>query len=156
VYISYFGVSAQMFSVLFAINIIGLMTANFLNSRFVGRLGSPKMVRIALCLGVLLASALCLANVLKLPLVFTVVLLAPLMGCLSMISTNTDAMIVLKFPAHAGTATAVTGTLRYGCGALAGPVLAATFTGTAVPFASLMLVGVIGIAGCQYWLHRQR
>ena len=55
---------------------------------------------------------------------------------------------------HSGTATAVTGTLRYGFGALAGPVLAATFTGTALPFSLLMLAGVAGIALCQLWFYR--
>jgi MFS transporter, DHA1 family, multidrug resistance protein len=99
---------------------------------------------------------LCAVNILHLDLIFTVITLAPLMGCLTMISTNTDAMIVLKFPNHSGTASAVTGTLRYGCGALAGPVLALTYTGTPVPFSLLMLAGIIGIAGCQLWLRAER
>lgn len=152
VFIKYFSVSEQMFSLLFAIIVGTLMLSNFINTRFVTRYGSPFMVRTALLIAVLLASLLCAANLLHMPIVFTVIALAPLMGCLSMISTNTDAMLILKFPHHAGTATAVTGTLRYGCGALAGPVLALTFTGTAVPFSALMLAGVIGIAACQVWI----
>ena len=155
VYIKYFGVSEQMFGLLFAVNILLLMIANFINTRFVTRQGSPRMVRSALVVAVGLAICLCAVNVLQLNIWFTVMTLAPLMGCLSIITTNTDAMIILKFPHHAGTATAVTGTLRYGCGALAGPVLALTFTGTAVPFASLMLSGVVGIVLCQIW-QRQR
>ena len=61
-------------------------------------------------------------------------------------------MMVLKFPEHSGTASAVMGTLRYACGALAGPILAITYTGTAVPFSALMLAGVIGIIACQLWI----
>ncbi len=154
VYIQYFGVSAQAFGLLFAINICLLMLSNFINSRFVTRLGSPTMVKRALILAAILASALSAANWFGMGIWYTVVTLAPLMGCLSMISTNTDAMIVLKFPEHSGTATAVTGTLRYGCGALAGPVLASTFTGTAFPFSLLMFAGVAGIALCQLWFYR--
>jgi len=151
VYIKYFGASEQLFSLLFAINIILLMISNFINSRYVTHYGSPHMVRMALMSAIILSVLLCTVNLLQLNLLFTVITLAPLMGCLTMISTNTDAMIVLKFPNHSGTASAVTGTLRYGFGALAGPILALTYTGTPVPFAVLMLVGVIGIAICQYW-----
>ncbi len=152
VYIQYFGVSEQVFSLLFAINISTLMLSNFINSRFVSRCGSPYMVRTAMFTGIVLAALLCTVNILKWDMVCTVILLAPLLGCLTMISTNTDAMILMKFPDHSGTASAVTGTLRYACGATAGPVLALTYTGTPVPFAALMLAGVTGITICQLWM----
>lgn len=152
VYIKYFGVSEQVFSLLFAVNIILLMIANFLNGRFVTRIGSPGMVRYALIAATFLVTLLCVVNILKLNIWFTVVTLAPLMGCLSLITVNTDAMIILKFPHHSGTATAVTGTLRYGIGALAGPALALCYTGTAVPFSLLMASGVLGIIICQLWI----
>lgn len=151
VYIQYFGVSEQMFSFLFAINISTLMLSNFINSRFVSRCGSPYMVRSAVVTAIVLATLLCAVNILKADLVYTVILLAPLLGCLTMITTNTDAMVLLKFPAHSGTASAVTGTLRYACGALAGPALALSYSGTPVPFTLLMLAGIIGIAMCQLW-----
>lgn len=154
VYIKYYGASEQLFSLLFAVNIFLLMLSNFINSRYVTRRGSPYMVRMALMAAVFFSVLLCTVNILQLGLVPTVMTLAPLMGCLTMISTNTDAMILLKFPDHSGTASAVTGTLRYGCGALAGPALAITFTGTPVPFTVLMLIGVVGIALCQFWIHK--
>lgn len=152
VYIKYFGVNEQLFSLLFAINIGTLMLSNFINARYVTRYGSAYMARAALLTAAVLASLLCAANIFHLPILFTVITLAPLMGCLTMISTNTDAMIILNFPHHSGTASAVTGTLRYGCGALAGPVLALTYTGTSVPFSALMLAGVIGMGACQLWI----
>jgi len=155
VYIQYFGVNEQLFSLLFAINIITLMLSNFINSRFVSRVGSPYMVRRAMFTAIVLAALLCTVNILKLDMVYTVIFLAPLLGCLTMISTNTDAMILLQFPDHSGTASAVTGTLRYACGALAGPVLALTYTGTPVPFAAFMLAGITGIALCQFWIWRR-
>lgn len=154
VYIKYFGASEQLFSLLFAVNIILLMASNFINSRYVTHYGSPHMVRTALRTAIVFSLLLCTVNIFQLGVVFTVITLAPLMGCLTMISTNTDAMILLKFPDHSGTASAVTGTLRYGCGALAGPILALTFTGTPVPFTLLMFAGVVGIAACQYWVRK--
>lgn len=152
VYIKYFGVSEQVFSLLFAANVSMLMLANFINSRFVIRVGSPGMVRYALITATVLVTLLCLVNILKMNIWLTAITLAPLMGCLSLITTNTDAMIILKFPHHSGTATAVTGTLRYACGALAGPVLALCYTGTAVPFSLLMASGIFGIIACQCWI----
>ena len=140
------------FYILFAINIVLLMLSSFINSRYVTRFGSPRMVRSAFGIALVLALLLCAVNILKLNIFYTIITLAPLMGCLTMISTNTDAMILMKFPDHSGTASAVTGTLRYACGAVAGPVLALTYTGTPVPFAALMLAGVTGITICQLWM----
>lgn len=154
VYIQYFGASEQLFGLLFGLNVVSLMAANFINTRLVGRLGSFRIIGGALALAGVLVTSLCLANYFHLGLWFTVVTLIPLMGCLSLISVNTDAMILLRFPQHSGTATAVTGTLRYGSGALAGPLLASTFTGTALPFSLLMLASISGIALCQLWRWR--
>jgi len=153
VYIQYFGASEQLFGVLFGLNVMMLMAANYINTRLVTRLGSPTMVRRALAGALLLATLLCLANYFTLNLWFTVATLIPLMGCFTLMGTNTDAMILLRFPEHSGTATAVTGTLRYGCGALAGPLLAGTFTGTAMPFSLLMLASICGIAVFQTWFY---
>jgi DHA1 family bicyclomycin/chloramphenicol resistance-like MFS transporter len=73
------------------------------------------------------------------------------MAGLTLISTNTDALVLMKFPHNSGTATAVMGTLRFGSGAFAGPLLAFFYTGNAIPFSLLMLTGVIGVIICQLW-----
>ena len=51
VYIQYFGVSAQHYAWLFALNIAGIMIMSFINARMVGRLGAQRMV----CLGAAVA-----------------------------------------------------------------------------------------------------
>lgn len=153
VYIQYFGVSEHLFGLLFAANVSFLMLTNWINSRQVTRRGSPAMLRIGLAIALTCAIFLCLFNFLHLGLWFTVVVIAPLMGGLSLITTNTDAMIVMKFPENTGTATAVVGTLRFSCGALAGPLLAFLYTGDAIPFSLLMLTGVLGVLACQAWLY---
>lgn len=151
IYINYFGVSEQMFSVLFGVNVICLIFANFINSRLVTRLGSLRMLRIGITLALISALLLCLFNYLELNIWFSVFSIAPLMAGLSLISTNTDALILMKFPHNSGTATAVTGTLRFGSGAFAGPLLAYFYTGNAMPFSLLMLSGVLGVIVCQLW-----
>lgn len=151
IYINYFGVSEQLFSVLFGVNVICLMFANFVNSRLVTRLGSVRMLRAGLALALISAVLLCVFNYFGLTIWFSVLSIAPLMAGLTLISTNTDALVLMKFPHNSGTATAVMGTLRFGSGAFAGPLLAYFYTGTAMPFSLLMLSGVLGVIACQLW-----
>lgn len=151
VYINYFGVSEQHFSFLFGFNVAVLMLANFVNSRLVTRLGSLRMLRAGLVLAFGCALLLCLFNYLQWGLWFTVLTIAPLMAGLVIVSTNSDALVLMRFPHHSGTATAVTGTLRFGSGAFAGPLLAYFYTGTALPFSFLVLAGVAGVLLCQLW-----
>ena len=155
VYIQYFGVNEQQFSLLFGFNVVMLMLANLINSKLVTRLGPQRMLSAGLAIALVCASALTLVNVWQFDLRYTVLAIAPLMACLSLIATNADAMILMKFPDNSGSATAVIGTLRFGIGALAGPLLALFYTGTPVPFTLLMLAGVLLIAVSQLW-HKPR
>ncbi len=145
VYISYFGVSESLFALLFGINVSALMLANFVNSRLVTRKGPQRMLNVGLVLALSCASVLSVVNYFELSLWYTVLSIAPLMASLGLIATNADAMILMAFPNHSGTATAVIGTLRFGIGALAGPLLGLFYTGTALPFALLMLFGTLCI-----------
>lgn len=150
-YIHYFGVSEQVFSLLFGANVICLMIANFINSRLVTRYGPLRMLRSGVAVGLVSAALLCVANFLELGIAYTVIAIAPLMGALTLMGTNADAILLMKFPNNTGTTTAVAGTLRFGSGAFAGPLLAFFYTGTAMPFSLLMLAGVTGVLLCQIW-----
>lgn len=149
VYISYYGVSEQLFALLFGLNVSALILANFLNSRLVTRKGPQFMLNAGLVLAVGCATLLSIFSYFELGLWFTVFTIAPLMASLGLVATNADAMILMKFPDHTGTATAVIGTLRFGVGALAGPLLGVFYTGTALPFSLLMLTGALFIVLAQ-------
>lgn len=149
VYLKVFSVSEYTFSLLFALNVFALMIAHFTNTRLVVRMGSRTMLRFGLTLAVLAATALMLVNVLQLPLIFTVITIFPLMGSISLVAVNSDALTLTKFPEHSGTVTAVIGTLRWGIGALAGPILAFFYDGSAKPFALLMFFAVLVVLCCQ-------
>ncbi len=153
-YINYFGVSEQTFSLLFGANVICLMLTNFINSRLVTRYGPLRMLRAGVALGLVSAAMLCLVNFLELGIAYSVITIAPLMGALSLMGTNADAILLMTFPYNTGTTTAVAGTLRFGSGAVAGPMLAFFYTGTAMPFSLLMLTGVTGVLLCQIWYWR--
>ncbi len=156
VYLTVFQVSEFSFSLLFGINVLALMTAHFINTRLVVRKGSRKMLWYGLILSVSASTALLLANLFSMSLVFTVLSILPLMGSISMVAVNSDALVITKFPEQSGTATAVIGTLRFGIGALAGPILAYFYDGSALPFAGLMFSYVLIVLVCQLMIRLNR
>ena len=158
IYLTIFEVSEYTFSLLFALNILALMTAHFTNTRFVVRKGSRTMLRFGLTVATVASTALMLVNVFELSLIYTVVAIFPLMGSISMVAVNSDALILTKFPAHSGTVTAVIGTLRWGIGALAGPILAFFYDGSSKPFALLMFFAVLVVLSCQLmiWFNNKK
>jgi len=115
------------------------------------RFGPQRMLRCGLMVALSCATLLCGFNYFGLGLWYTVFTIAPLMASLGLMATNADAMIIMQFPQNSGTATAVIGTLRFGSGALAGPLLAWFYTGDALPFSVLMLCGVLAIGFSQLW-----
>ncbi len=156
VYLTVFQVSEFSFSLFFGINVLALMTAHFINTRLVVRKGSRKMLWYGLILSVSASTALLLANLFSMSLVFTVLSILPLMGSISMVAVNSDALVITKFPEQSGTATAVIGTLRFGIGALAGPILAYFYDGSALPFAGLMFSYVLIVLVCQLMIRLNR
>lgn len=149
VYMEVFQLDKSLFAILFSSNVGALMLANIVNSRIVSRYGSKRMLHVGTFFATITAIGLVLVNVSDLSYHFTVMMLIPLMGALGIMSVNADAIVLMKFKQETGTATAVIGTLRFGFGATAGPLLAYFYTGTAVPFASLMLVAILMVAVCQ-------
>ncbi|WP_144208641.1 multidrug effflux MFS transporter [Shewanella donghaensis] len=148
IYMEVFQLDKTLFSILFSTNVGALMLANIVNSRIVGRFGSNRMLFAATVFATLAAVGLLIVNILGLSYHFTVGMLIPLMGCLGVMSVNADAIVLMKFKKETGTATAVIGTLRFGFGALAGPLLAFFYTGTAVPFSAMMLGAIILVMVC--------
>lgn len=146
VYITWFGVSETLFGILFACSAGALILANFINVRLVTRVGARRMLRTGLWLGALCALGLLLVLRLELGLYWAVAGFVLIVGCLGIAAVNADALVLIAFPEQASSAAAVTGTLRFGFGALAGPILAWTYTGTPVPVASLMLATLTSAA----------
>ncbi|CAD2224875.1 Efflux pump [Pseudoalteromonas sp. 3J6] len=143
IYLDLFKVSEQLFGLLFAFNVMALMFGNFLNTRVVPRIGSRKMLYYGLICGFISGTALLSFSVIHSSLYFIVAAIVPLMMSLGIIASNADSLILMKFEQNTGTATAVIGTLRFGSGALVGPILAVMHAQSAVPFSSLMFSAVV-------------
>lgn len=143
VYMEVYGVDETQFGVLFAINVGMFMLSSFVNSRLVGRYGSLRMARGTLVIALVGAVSLLTVNLLQLHLYYTVVSLGIFLFGLMALSINTDALIVLQFPDNTGTATGVIGVMRFGCGALSGPILAFFQSDSAVPFTVLIFIAML-------------
>ena len=149
VYMQVFGVNEINFSLLFGLTVVALMASHYTNSRLVVRKGSRKMQGYGLLLAITSSTFLLIVTVMELSLTYTVIAILPLMGSFSMIAVNTDALVLTKFPDQSGTVTAVIGTLRFGIGAFAGPILSFYNDGTALPFVLLMFISVLIVMACQ-------
>ncbi|TMO59777.1 Bcr/CflA family multidrug efflux MFS transporter [Pseudoalteromonas aurantia] len=149
IYLDYYRVSEQLFGVLFALNIIALMLGNLLNTRLVPKIGSRKMLYIGLFTGLLSGIAVLAESMADMGVWIIASTIAPLMMSLGIIASNADALILIAFEKHTGTATAVIGTLRFGSGALVGPLLALIQPNNTIPFATFMFMAVILAGLCQ-------
>ena len=99
---------------------------------------------------------LLLASMAGIGVYWTVACFALIIGSIGLVSINADALILIEFPRQASSASAVTGTLRFGSGALAGPILALLYTGTPVPVAGLILATLLGAGVLQiirHWMY---
>lgn len=155
IYIGHFHVDTTTFSLLFGCNVLALIAANFANARLVVAHGSARLLQIAFVSACVWALLLTLLGIIDAPLWAVVTAIIPLMASLGICATNADALILMEFPEHSGTATAVIGTLRFGAGAAAGPLLALGGQTSVLPFAVLMLSGVCGM-GLALWFRRVR
>jgi len=143
VYLKVFNVSEFVFSLLFGLTVFALMIAHFINSKLVVRKGSKRMLGYGIFVAVLFSSLLVTVNTLGLSIGYTLFAVLPLMGSISIIAVNADALVLQHFSEQTGTATAVIGVLRFGVGGLAGPILAYFHNESAMPFSVLMWVSVL-------------
>ncbi len=145
VYIELFGVPAEFYGYLFAINILGLMGGSCLNGRLVERHGPRPMLRAGTWL--ILAAALALLATSATGFAGLVGIAVPLFFYLSGVNLVGANAVVLTLDAHpeiAGTASAVFGTVQFALGALAGAAVGFFLAESALPMAAVIAVCAAG------------
>ena len=136
VYQDVYGVSATTYSVLFAVNAVGMLAASHVNHRLLARFSPRQLLAAAL-----VASAVAGVAVLAVVVIGALgvwALAAPLfviVTSLGFIFPNSTALALSLHPDVAGTAAAYFGTLRLGFGALATPLVGVGGTVSAFPMA---------------------
>ncbi|MEX2365932.1 MAG: hypothetical protein WD601_04965, partial [Pseudohongiellaceae bacterium] len=119
-----------------------LIVANYINVRLVSRFGPRKMMHFGLMIATVFSALLVAVNIIGLTVFWTLACFIFVIGSLGITMVNADSLILIAFPNQASSASAVTGTLRFGFGALAGPLLAYTYTGTTVPAVSIIFITI--------------
>ncbi|HUA50938.1 MAG TPA: Bcr/CflA family multidrug efflux MFS transporter [Candidatus Sulfotelmatobacter sp.] len=146
VFIKLYGVPAEDFGFLFAINVAGLLLGASINRRLVMRVGAHRLLSYAL--KVAAAAGLCLLAVALIGRGGLVALFVPLwcyISCMGFIGANAMACGLSLFPERAGTASALTGTLQFSIGALSGALVGLFNNGTALPMAAM--IAIAGVSG---------
>ncbi|SIN84898.1 Bcr/CflA family multidrug efflux MFS transporter [Salinivibrio sp. ES.052] len=151
VYIDYYGVSAQMFGYLFALNIVCLIVMTFINGRLVRKMGSHWMLRLGLGLQLAAGIAIAVFQWLDVGLWGTVVPVMMYVGVISTIGSNSMACLLACYPQMAGTASSLAGTMRFGIGSLVGAGVAVASDGT--PWGMVGAIALCAILSAAfYWL----
>jgi DHA1 family bicyclomycin/chloramphenicol resistance-like MFS transporter len=143
VYINYYHVAPQHYGLFFALNIAGLMSANLVNARLVGRLGTQTMIGCAALATMLAAWAvavICLAGVGGLPAL--VVALLVVVGMNGVIGANCMNDMMHRYPGRSGAAAALFGACQFGLGSLGSLAVGVLNDGT--PHAMGVVIGTGG------------
>lgn len=139
VFIELFGVPEQQYGFLFGANALGLIGASQLNRFLVPRFGMQRLLSASIAISAASYVVLFVAAVNGAGL--AVLLPAMFFGiaCVGIAMPNATAVAMAPFPAQAGMASALLGTLQTACGAFASAATSALADGTARPMAGVML-----------------
>jgi MFS transporter, DHA1 family, multidrug resistance protein len=141
-----YGVSPQLYSVIFGVNGIGLIAASQVNARVVGRLEPEWLLRRALV--TIACAAIALLAVVSIGGLGAWAVMVPLFVIVSAVAfvlPNASALALADHPHVAGSASALLGVIQFIAGALVAPLVGVAGTDTAVPMAVVM--SVVAVAG---------
>ena len=132
------------------------MVMTFINGRLVKRIGLLPMLRLGLCLASVAGLILLLNSATGWGGLWGVVLpVVAYIGQMGVIGANATSHALGFFPANAGTAAALAGTLRFGAGALAGVAVNCLPTDSPVPMAVVMAIGILFALFFHLWMQRE-
>lgn len=150
-----FGVSPQMYSLIFAINGIGIIAASQVTGRLAGRFSEEKLLTAGLAIAAWGAVAL-LLSIIFIPRLVTV--LVPLFFVVASVGIvgTTSFPLAMKEQAHsAGSASALLGLLPYILGAVCAPLVGMGGSHTAAPMGVVITAANLLAISCYYLLVRQ-
>lgn len=142
-YIDYYHVSPQAYGWLFGINILGMMIANFVNSRLLSRIGSERIFHRGTWALAFFGLILSLCAWFGLGGIWG--LIVPVFFYMSMngfIVANSVAGALAQFPQRAGSASSLLGAMHYGSGILSAALVSWLSDGT--PRGMALVMGLAG------------
>ena len=156
VFMEHFGTTRQLFSIIFACNIVGLASGSLLNSRIVRKVGADRLLGIGTGISATAAVALCAVTWAGIDnLILFVVLQFFAISALHMIYANSIAGLLEHYPRLAGTASALFGGAQFGFGAIAGTIVGQFFGGGPKSMVTVMAVTSVTSLLAQHFLARR-
>lgn len=129
---------------LFGLNIIGIITGNVLNTKFVGRIGAMKLISAASFVSVAGSLAVALVALTGLGGLWSIIVcLFFVVGVVGLLSANCTTELMHRYPRNAGAAAAVFGAMQLSLGALSS--LAVGLFHDVSPHGMEIVIGVCGV-----------
>ena len=145
VYIEHFGVPPQYYGFLFGVNMIGMITTSYINSRLVMRLGGDRLLRIACIVGAAAAVVLLVAGLSGFGAIAGIAVpLFVVLSVLTGVASNGISGALAAAQNRAGAAAALAGALQFGAGALTSAAIGWIADGTPRPMIVIISAGAIG------------
>lgn len=156
VYMGIYGIPVERFGYFFMLNIGVMIVTSYLNRRWVIKLGAERMLQLGL--SVQFIAAICLLIIALFDLGFwpMTIFIAILVGQNPLVSANSMASILEKFPQMAGTANSMVGSVRFGTGAVIGSLMAFLKMESAIPMLVVMALCCFVGTSCYYFLTHRR
>ncbi|GIP39378.1 Bcr/CflA family drug resistance efflux transporter [Paenibacillus sp. J31TS4] len=134
----FYGVSEQTFSLIFALNGLGIIAAGQAAGRLAGRLGEEKLLACGLGVAWTGGAGLLLAGVLGAGLGVFLVPLFLVVSSVGIVSTAGTSLALQRYGHAAGSASALLGLLSFIFGGLISPLVGIAGSGTALPMIVLI------------------
>nr|WP_269749522.1 Bcr/CflA family multidrug efflux MFS transporter [Xenorhabdus lircayensis] len=143
VYIKLNGVPVEQFGYYFGLNIIFLFIMTTINSQCVRKYGPLKMLHAGFFVQFVMGLWLLFSTMFDLGFISLVMGVAIYISGISMITSNTMAVVLDDYPHMAGTVSSLAGTIRFSIAALVGAILSLLPETSAWPMVGAMVLCVI-------------
>ena len=125
VYISYFGIDAQYYGWLFAVNIVGVMTVSFINRSLVRRFSLQTLLRVSSLVAAVAMLIMALSVKMNVGGIYIILVMVFIYFSMNgVIAASSTAAALDEVPEIAGSASALIGALQYGSGIISSLLLA--------------------------------
>ena len=146
VFIEMFRISPEVYGMLFGLSAAGFISASQINARILPRFGSNRVLHWGVRAYLIAALFLAGAALLHAPLPLLIAPIFVAMFSMGFVMPNATVGALSRHAAHAGSASALMGTLQFLLAAASGTMVGILSDGTARPLALMMVAGAAGAA----------
>ena len=139
-----YGVSPQLFSIIFGINALGIMAAGQVNGQLVGRISPQRLLAIGLTATASGGIALLAVIIGGIGLVGILPALFVVVSSIGIVMPNATTLALANYPRRAGSASALLGVLQFIVGAAAAPLVGVAGGNTAYPMG--IVIAALGVS----------